>query len=110
MRTWRETTKLASSDWEWHGRNLGASVQLLLKPGQFDRCWPFMTSPRPECTCAELKKRQVWPNGDSSTAPTQLGGVKIPPPGGLQSAQGRRLFLICEIISPFYIFTFYSPA
>src|SRR6476469_7087634 len=29
---------------------LEASVQLLLKPGQFDRYETFMTSPRPECT------------------------------------------------------------
>jgi len=31
-----------------------------------------MTSPGPDCTCAELEKRQVWPNGDSRSVLTEL--------------------------------------
>ena len=40
------------------GTDRRRSAQLLLKPGQIDRYWPFMTSPGPECTCRELEKRQ----------------------------------------------------
>jgi hypothetical protein len=63
---------LAETDLNRHGQNWRRSAQLLLKPGQFDRYWSFMTFPGLECTCAEPKKRQVWPNGDRPAADTPL--------------------------------------
>src|ERR1700687_2869839 len=43
---------LAGTDWNERTEQ-EASAQLLLKPGQFDRYWSFMASPRPECTYGE---------------------------------------------------------
>jgi hypothetical protein len=47
-----------------------------------------MTSPGSECTCAELEKRQVWPNDDISAY--QCGSTgKVTGEPDLQSARGR---------------------
>jgi hypothetical protein len=74
-----------------------ALTPLLLKSGQFDRYWSFMTPPRPECTSAELEKRQVWPNGDISGTATGSAG-KVTEQPSLQSAQGQISSLSWKII------------
>jgi hypothetical protein len=87
--------------WERDGET-EASAQLLLKPGQFDRYWPFMTSPGPECTCRELEKPQVWPKSDSC-ARQRTGRVTEAP--DLHSAGARISLANNRIPVPFYIFT-----
>jgi hypothetical protein len=56
-----------------------------------------MTSPRPECTSTQLKKRQVWPNGDISGTATGSAG-KVTEQPSLQSAQGQISSLSWKIL------------
>jgi hypothetical protein len=61
--TWKEATKLTpfiGTDLEWHGKNQDSGCQrILLKSGQIDRYWSFMTPPGSECTSEELEKPVV---------------------------------------------------
>src|SRR3979411_3200305 len=66
---------LTGTDLERNGQNWGLQRNFFFKPGQFDRYWPFMASPEPECTSVELEKRQVWPNRDISAL-----SLRLPPP------------------------------
>jgi hypothetical protein len=68
-----------SLDFKWE-RTGGVERNFLLRPGQIDRYWPFMTSPGPECTCRELEKRQ----DNARRGPTAIGDGSDPaPPVGL---------------------------
>jgi len=65
----------ASLGLNWKGTKIGGVQRnFFFESGQIDRYWSFMTSPGPECTCAEPEKRRVWLNGDSCSGSTKSAG------------------------------------